>query len=190
MSFSPLLKVHERDQLKALADYAVRNAAKNRPDALSELPDFLSGKKKFDVPVYVVVSTTEDFALYEKFATGLLRIPNLHIVDQRASHVISVQDDLHPERSINIRILGFNGRILANRAFDNGGSKSAGRVCGYNGFLWNTLPHIGELLELAESNFATREVRIFATSSIPSLNPFASLLANVLKVSIHPRICS
>ena len=50
---------------------------------LSELPRFLRGEDRFDVPVYAVWGNYEDVEVINAFRSGKYSVENLHVVDER-----------------------------------------------------------------------------------------------------------
>jgi hypothetical protein len=83
---------------------------------LSEFPDFLSGEKQFDVPVYTVWGVCEDVTILEKLRSGDYVVPNLHILDEATSYLLDVG-------GVKLRLFGLGGAVIQHRLFDNGEGK-------------------------------------------------------------------
>ena len=155
-------------------DYsALRKAAQSAEQSvISELQDFLDGKKQLQVPLYTVWGACEDVRVLEKFRSQEYKIPNLNIVDEAASKLLSVG-------GLNIRLLGLGGAVVLHKLFDNGEGKST--IAGGQGTMWTTVLQIGELLHTADRTFSASETRILMTHHSPGREGLLSQLAHTLK---------
>lgn len=141
-------------------------------NVVSELQEFLDGKKQLNVPVYTVWGACEDVRVLEKFRTQEYKIDNLNIVDESASKLLSVG-------GLNIRLLGLGGAVVLHKLFDNGDGKST--IAGGQGTMWTTVLQIGELLHTADRTFSTSETRILMTHHSPGREGLLSQLAHTVK---------
>lgn len=80
---------------------------------LSEFPQFLSGEKQLDVPVYTVWGACEDVAIIEKFRTKEYQIDNLFMLDEGSSHLLDIG-------GVSLRLFGLGGAVVQHKLFDNG----------------------------------------------------------------------
>eukprot|EP01135_Chromosphaera_perkinsii_P003602 Nk52_evm11s249 gene=Nk52_evmTU11s249 len=142
----------------------------------SELNEFLSGKKKFKVPVYTNFGHTEDIRVLEKFSNGSYKVKNLHLVDERNSFVIGNSNSMEGTR---IRVYGIGGSVMYEKLFDNG--DGLGMTAGENGKTWLTLLQIGQLLDTARTTYHSSEVRILMSHVSPGREALVGQLACLLK---------
>lgn len=148
---------------------AVQGSEKN---VISELQEFLDGKKQLQVPVYTVWGACEDVSVLEKFRSQEYKIANLNIVDEAASKLLTVG-------GLNIRLFGLGGAVVLHKLFDNGDGKST--IAGAQGTMWTTVLQIGELLHTADRTFSSTETRILMTHHSPGREGLLSQLAHTLK---------
>ncbi|CCG81572.1 Ser/Thr protein phosphatase family protein [Taphrina deformans PYCC 5710] len=141
-------------------------------NVISELQDFLDGKKQLQVPVFTVWGACEDVSVLEKFRTQEYKIPNLNIVDESASKLLSVG-------GLNIRLLGLGGAVVLHKLFDNGEGK--GTIAGGQGTMWTTVLQIGELLHTADRVYSGSETRVLMTHHSPGREGLLSQLAHTIK---------
>lgn len=140
---------------------------------LSELPSFLSGKSKLNVPVYTIYGASEDLAVVEKFRNGTYSVPNLHIVDETTTHGIDTGS------GVNVRVMGLGGNLLLHRFFDNGDGAST--IAGTYGLMWTTALQMGQLIQTVHKNFSPQEVRLFVCHPCPSREGLLAQLALSLR---------
>lgn len=140
---------------------------------LSELPAFLSGKSKLNVPVYTIYGASEDLAVVEKFRSGAYSVPNLHIVDESATHRIETGS------GVSVRVMGLGGNLLLHRFFDNGDGAST--IAGTYGLMWTTALQMGQLIQTVHKNFSPQEVRLFVCHPCPSREGLLAQLALSLR---------
>lgn len=141
-------------------------------NVVSELQDFLEGKKQLNVPVYTVWGASEDVRVLEKFKSQEYKIDNLNIVDESASKLLSVG-------GLNIRLLGLGGSVIPHKLFDIGEGKST--IAGGQGTMWTTVLQIGELIHTADRTFSRSETRILMTHHSPGREGLLSQLAHTIK---------
>lgn len=140
---------------------------------LSELDLFLSGSYRLNVPVYTIYGAAEDLTVIEKFRAGGYKIPNLHIIDETTTHLISTPSGQ------NIRLFGLGGSLVLHRLFDNGDGVST--IAGSPGVMWTTVLQMGQLLRTARKNFDPTEIRVFVSHPPPAREGLLAQLALSLK---------
>ncbi|GAO51493.1 hypothetical protein G7K_5593-t1 [Saitoella complicata NRRL Y-17804] len=139
---------------------------------LSELPLFLAGAKRFEVPVYTVWGACEDVRVIEKFRAGEYRIPNFHLVDEHSSWMIDLG-------GCKLRLLGLGGAVVTHKLFDNGEGRTT--IAGGQGTMWTTILQMGELLDTAARVFDYSETRVFISHASPGREGLLAQLALTLK---------
>lgn len=80
---------------------------------LSEFPEFLSGEKQLDVPVYTVWGACEDVAIIEKFRSKEYQVDNLFLLDEASTHLLDIG-------GVSLRLFGLGGAVVQHKLFDNG----------------------------------------------------------------------
>lgn len=174
----------ERGRLLERSDQDLRKACEGVH--LSDLPLYLSGKERFDVPVYVIWGNQEDVEVLKKFADGSYHVPNLCILNEKSSYTISLGQH-------TLRLFGVGGSFHSYRCLDNGLGHEL--VSGAEGAMWVTLLHLGHLIELAERFDDPAEVRVFLTHDAPGKQSIMNQVAAALKAdftlsgSLHARFC-
>lgn len=139
---------------------------------LSELPQFLSGQFKLDVPVYTVWGACEDVSVIEKLRSGEYKIDNLHIIDESHSRLLDVG-------GVKLRLLGLGGAVVMHKLFDNGEGRTT--IAGGQGTMWTTLLQMGELVDTANRVYDPTETRIFVTHASPTREGLLNQLSVTLK---------
>lgn len=142
-------------------------------DALSELPSFLNGSQRLEVPVYTIYGAAEDLSVLEKFKDGTYRVPNLFIIDEATTHVIKTPSGL------NLRLFGLGGSFVSHRLFDHG--DGALSIAGSPGVMWTTVLQMGQLISTVKKSFDPTEVRVFVTHPSPSREGLLAQLALSLR---------
>lgn len=174
LPISDLRRVAQRELgLEAVAkmtDAAVI-ALVSEQSLLSELSGYCHGKKRLNVPVYVVSGQYEDHAVVEKLRKGVYHVPNLYILDHRHSYAISSEQ-------LTLRLFGIGGAFSYSQLFDVGSGNDY--ICGGQGTVWVSMCQLGELLELAEQYDEPSEIRVFVTQSSPSRDPLVHSIARQL----------
>ena len=139
---------------------AERIAALRKACPLSELPLYIDGRRRFDVPVYAVWGNHEDKDVVEKFFSGDLEVEDLHVLSQH--NVCRIGPAF-------VYGLGGNhlpGSKLLQRPFAGG----AGRI-------WSTLSQYLELIETIDGQADQTGTRIFVSHVSPGKEPFIEFLA-------------
>ena len=139
---------------------------------LSELPSFIGGKYKLDVPVYTVWGACEDVRVLEKFRSGEYKVDKLHIIDEANSRLLDVG-------GVKLRLLGLGGAVVMHKLFDNGDGRTT--VAGGQGTMWTTLLQMGELVDTANRVYDPTETRVFVTHASPAREGLLNQLSVTLK---------
>eukprot|EP00043_Microstomoeca_roanoka_P029560 m.22299 g.22299 ORF g.22299 m.22299 type:complete len:523 (+) comp9285_c0_seq1:108-1676(+) len=144
-------------------------------DPKGDFPQFLSGEQKFQVPVYAVAGDRGDVSVVGKLRTGEYKVPNLTILDERATMRVGT-----------VRFFGLGGSFRPTRLFD-AGDAVVDSLAGRNDKLWTTLLQVGELIDLADK--AAQEegddiTRILITYQNPAHCPYISKLAKRIKADV------
>ncbi|KUJ12247.1 uncharacterized protein LY89DRAFT_699615 [Mollisia scopiformis] len=139
---------------------------------LSELPQFLDGSLKLDVPVYTVWGACEDVRVLEKFRSGEYKVTNLHIIDEARSMLLEIG-------GVKLRLLGLGGAVVMHKLFDNGEGRTT--IAGGQGTMWTTLLQMGELVDTANRVYDPTETRIFITHASPAREGILNQLSVTLK---------
>ena len=140
---------------------------------LSELPQFLTGSARFNVPVYTVWGACEDVQVLEKLRSGEYNIPNLHIIDEAHSRLLEVG-------GVKLRLLGLGGAVVMHKLFDNGEGRTT--IAGGQGTMWTTFLQMGELVDTASRVYDPSETRVLVTHASPAREGILNQLAVHLKV--------
>lgn len=139
---------------------------------LSELPQFLNGNLKLDVPVYTVWGACEDVRVLEKFRSGEYKVDKLHIIDEARSMLLEIG-------GVKLRLLGLGGAVVMHKLFDNGEGRTT--IAGGQGTMWTTLLQMGELVDTANRVYDPTETRIFITHASPAREGILNQLSVTLK---------
>jgi hypothetical protein len=139
---------------------------------LSELPQFLDGSLKLDVPVYTVWGACEDVRVLEKFRSGEYKVDKLHIIDEARSMLLEIG-------GVKLRLLGLGGAVVMHKLFDNGEGRTT--IAGGQGTMWTTLLQMGELVDTANRVYDPTETRIFITHASPAREGILNQLSVTLK---------
>lgn len=104
----------------------------NEHQLLGHFPDYISGKKKFNVPVYAVWGNHEDVQVLKKLREGL-SVNNLHVLDELNFYEFKDNDKL------DFSLYGLGGNFLTSKKlFDR-------PIAGRCGKVWSTLDQFGAL---------------------------------------------
>ncbi|RFU35117.1 Nucleoside-triphosphate phosphatase, partial [Scytalidium lignicola] len=139
---------------------------------LSELPQFLNGSQKLDIPVYTVWGACEDVRVLEKFRSGEYKVDKLHIIDEARSMLLEIG-------GVKLRLLGLGGAVVMHKLFDNGEGRTT--IAGGQGTMWTTLLQMGELVDTANRVYDPTETRIFITHASPAREGILNQLSVTLK---------
>lgn len=165
--FSPLL---DASKLPEDPEEIKRNIP---ADALSELPSFLNGTLRLEVPVYTIYGVAEDLIVLERFKDGTYNVPNLHIIDETTTHAIKAPSGL------TLRLFGLGGSLVNHRLFDHGDASLS--IAGSPGVMWTTTLQMGHLISTVRKSFVLSEIRIFVTHPSPSREGLLAQLAVALR---------
>ncbi|RKP08809.1 hypothetical protein THASP1DRAFT_15136, partial [Thamnocephalis sphaerospora] len=186
VQYSPLLSHSARaDMLQSAPDLVRAQLQTDQPFQLSQLPEYISGQRRFRRPVYVVWGACEDVAVLEKFRNGRYIVKNLKILDEVSTHLLDLG-------GLHLRLLGLGGSIIRHKLFDHGDA-CAGTMAGGGGMMWASLLQLGELMETASRVANSSEVRLLVTHTSPGKEPLVSQLALALQAdysissSVRPR---
>lgn len=141
--------------------------------SLSELPLFIAGQERLEVPVYVIWGNQEDVHVLKKFADGSYHVPNLYILSPDSSFTVPVGE-------YSLRLFGVGGAFLYHRLFDIG-HHGTPQVSGDEGVMWATLIQLGNLIELSERYKDPKEVRILVTHVCPGKEGLVNILASAIR---------
>jgi hypothetical protein len=158
---------------KAIPQDAAELKRTLEPQRLSELPKFLSGNLKLNVPVYTIYGASEDLTVLEKFKSGEYSVPNLHIISEDQTFAIETPS------GHTIRLMGLGGSLVLHRFFDNGDGAST--IAGTHGLMWTTAIQVGQLIQTVRKSFDPAEIRIFVSHSCPSKEGLLAQLAHSLR---------
>lgn len=139
---------------------------------LSELPSFLNGTFKLDVPVYTVWGACEDVRVLEKFRSGEYKVDKLHIIDEARSMLLEIG-------GVKLRLLGLGGAVVMHKLFDNGEGRTT--IAGGQGTMWTTLLQMGELVDTANRVYDPTETRVFITHASPAREGILNQISVTLK---------
>jgi hypothetical protein len=121
LQYSTLIPSHVKSRLADAPVEQLRRTIDQNQAYLSEFSDFLSGKKKLNVPVFAVWGACEDVSILEKFRSKEYSIPNLNILDEATTHLLEIG-------GVNLRLFGLGGAVVQHKLFDNGeGKKHLGK---------------------------------------------------------------
>lgn len=116
LQYSTLIPSQVKSRLAEAPVEQLRRTIDQNQAYLSEFSDFLSGKKKLNVPVFAVWGACEDVSILEKFRSKEYSMPNLHILDEASSHLLEIG-------GVNLRLFGLGGAVVQHKLFDNGEGK-------------------------------------------------------------------
>ncbi|KAF2227492.1 hypothetical protein BDZ85DRAFT_209420 [Elsinoe ampelina] len=171
--YSPLLPDPlKADLSRAPPSTSIKERFQRERLPLSELPFFLSGSYKLDVPVYTVWGACEDVSVLEKLRSGEYKIDNLHIIDEAHSRLLDVG-------GVKLRLLGLGGALVMHKLFDNGEGRTT--IAGGQGTMWTTLLQMGELVDTANRVYDPTETRVFVTHASPTREGLLNQLSVTLK---------
>ncbi|KAL1306198.1 hypothetical protein AAFC00_004298 [Neodothiora populina] len=171
--YSPLLtETTKADIARAPPQTSIKERFHRDRLPLSELPQFLSGQFKLEVPVYTVWGACEDVSVLEKLRSGDYNVPNLHIIDEAHSRLLDVG-------GVKLRLLGLGGAVVMHKLFDNGEGRTT--IAGGQGTMWTTLLQIGELVDTANRVYDPTETRVFVTHASPAREGLLNQLSVALK---------
>ncbi|KAI0314960.1 hypothetical protein OF83DRAFT_394789 [Amylostereum chailletii] len=142
---------------------------------LSEFPLLLAGQIKLQVPVFTVAGACEDVLVLERFRSGDIDIPNLHLLDEATTRVLDIG-------GVKLRLLGLGGAFVPHKMFDNGDGNAT--IGGGGGTVWTTALQIGELVDTAQRVHDPTETRLLVTHASPGREGILASLALVVKADL------
>lgn len=171
--YSPLLQeATKNDIARAPPQPSIKERFQRERLPLSDLPAFLSGREKLDVPVFTVWGACEDVSVLEKLRSGEYKIHNLHVIDESHSRLLDVG-------GVKLRLLGLGGAVVMHKLFDNGEGRTT--IAGGQGTMWTTLLQMGELIDTANRVYDPSETRVFVTHASPAREGLLNQLSVTLK---------
>jgi hypothetical protein len=170
--YSPLISEGVKKSIGSSGSGPVKQRFPPNELPLSELPQFLNGSLKLDVPVYTVWGACEDVRVLEKFRSSEYKVDKLHIIDEARSMLLEIG-------GVKLRLLGLGGAVVMHKLFDNGEGRTT--IAGGQGTMWTTLLQMGELVDTANRVYDPTETRIFITHASPAREGILNQLSVTLK---------
>jgi predicted phosphodiesterase len=137
-----------------------KNAACREMCPLSELPMYIDGRRRFEVPLYAVWGNHEDKMVVKSFVQGDLEVENLHVLAHCTSYRVGPA-----------LVYGLGGNFLP-------GSKLLQKpVAGGAGRVWSTLSQYLDLIQTVDCREDQSETRIFVSHASPGKEPFVEFIA-------------
>ncbi|TID29861.1 hypothetical protein CANINC_001554 [Pichia inconspicua] len=212
VEFSPLLPqnlILQMSQLSKVSGDSVHHLSNDNMNLktllanhdISELPKFLSGELKLNVPVYTIYGMCEDSYVINKFRFGSYSIPNLNIIDDCSLHLIKFKNNTQ-----SILISGIGGSLSYHKLFHQGTTHNFGDIVdqtttkpedlpkdvipisGDPGNIWITIIQLGRLiqslLKFAEENPCdyNKAIKFFITHQSPTREPLLEHLSIFFKM--------
>ncbi|GMM36576.1 hypothetical protein DASC09_039010 [Saccharomycopsis crataegensis] len=209
IAFSPLVGEQVKEKVNRLSKVSPANEFSGegklidyvQHEILSELPRFLKGELKFNVPVYTIYGMIEDTSVINRFKLGIYKIPNLHLIDESNVYDINIS-----ELNLNLCLFGLGGSLNISKLFFHGTYDDSIQAevnkipsdhrlndnffvptSGDPGNLWITLLQIGRFIKTVSDHFSTNpsasknSVKLFITHSSPSKESLLGHLGIFLK---------
>jgi predicted phosphodiesterase len=127
---------------------------------LGDFPDYISGKKRFSVPIYSVWGNHEDVQVLKNLRVGL-KIHNLNLLDEN-----NFYEFRHKEK-LEFSLYGLGGNFLTTKKFFDE------PVAGNGGKVWSTLHQFGVLYNQVKYK---NEPSIFVSHVSPGKEPLLTRL--------------
>jgi len=148
----------EKGRILALPrDERTQAARENCP--LSEFPSYITGERRFNVPVYAVWGNHEDKHVVDMVFNGDIQMDNLHVLTGRNVHRVGPA-----------LVYGLGGNFLP------GSKLLQSPIAGGAGRIWSTLSQYSDLVETTEQEDPPGS-RIFVSHVSPGKEPFVELVA-------------
>ncbi|CAM2742636.1 TPA: DUF2433 domain-containing protein [Legionella pneumophila] len=158
VSHSPVWRQYEVDK-QTNRERLIEIVKENR--LLGDFHDFISGEKKFSVPVYAVWGNHEDVQVLRQLNANL-RIENLHVLDEH--HFYQFHTD---ENELEFSLYGLGGNFLVSKKlFDK-------PIAGNGGKVWSVLHQFGSLYQQVKNK---SKPSIFVSHVSPGKEPLLSRL--------------
>lgn len=126
---------------------------------LSDLPRYLSGELRFELPVYAVWGNHEDVEVIRKFRSDAYRVENLTLLHDEVTCHLG-----------NLHLFGLGGNFLV------GAKLFQQPIAGGGGRVWSVLEQYSRLLETVRRNARPNEMRMLVSHVSPGKEPFITLL--------------
>lgn len=127
---------------------------------LGDFPDYISGEKKFSVPVYAVWGNHEDVQVLRQLNTDL-KIDNLYLLDEHNFY------QFHSDVELEFSLYGLGGNFLVSKKlFDK-------PIAGNGGKVWTALHQFGVLYKQIKNK---SKPSIFVSHVSPGKEPLLSRL--------------
>lgn len=152
------LSSEQKQDCRALTDEARRAFVRERLP-LSDLPRYLSGELRFELPVYAVWGNHEDVEVIRKFRSDAYRVENLILLHDEATCHLG-----------NLHLFGLGGNFLV------GAKLFQQAIAGGGGRVWSVLGQYERLLEAVRRNARPNEMRMLVSHVSPGKEPFITLL--------------
>ncbi len=127
---------------------------------LSELPMYLDGRLRFEIPVYAVWGNHEDKKVVESFVRGDLEVENLHLLTHCTTFRVGPA-----------LVYGLGGNFLP------GTKLMQSPIAGGAGRVWSTLSQYVELTQTVDGQKDESSTRIFVSHVSPGKEPFVESIA-------------
>jgi hypothetical protein len=169
---------------------------------ISELPKFLNGELKLNIPVYTIYGMCEDSYVINKFRFNYYKIPNLYIIDDCSLHLIKFKNN-----SQSILLSGIGGSLsyhklfhqgtthnfnelllLSNNNNNNNNNNNIIPISGDPGNIWITILQLGKfiqsILKFSEENQNdfNKSIKFFITHQSPTREPLLEHLSIFFKM--------
>lgn len=207
VEFSPLLpkeiilKISELSKVSGDSVHHLSNDNLNLKTLLinqdiSELPKFLSGELKLNIPVYTIYGMCEDSYVINRFRFNYYNIPNLHIIDDCNLHLIKFKNN-----SQSILLSGIGGSLSYHKLFHQGTTHNFNDILakkdipnnvipisGDPGNIWITILQLGgfikTILNYSEENPEefNKSIKFFITHQSPTREPLLEHLSIFFKM--------
>lgn len=150
---------HEEKQEVRTLSSADRRSFVRQNLPLSDLPRYLRGEERFEVPIFAAWGNHEDLEVVSKFRSGEYRVDNLNILHEAASF------HLH-----GVHVFGLGGNfLLGPKLFQPPTAGAGGRI-------WSVLEQYARLLDTVDRNAVPNERRLLVSHVSPGKEPFVTLL--------------
>lgn len=216
VEFSPLLPQHlilKISQLSKVSGDSVHHLSNDNINLktlllnqnISELPKFISGELKLNIPVYTIYGMCEDSYVINKFRYGYYKIPNLHIIDDCSLHLIKFKANNSTQ---SILLSGIGGSLSYHKLFHQGTTHNFNDIIpnssnknnefnlpnniipisGDPGNIWITILQLGKyiqtLLKFSEEHpdDYNKSIKFFISHQSPTREPLLEHLSIFLKM--------
>ena len=152
------LELGQKTEMLGL-DHEKKAAACRETCPLSDLPMYIDGRLRFEIPVYAVWGNHEDRNVVEGFVRGDLEVENLHLLTHRTAYRVGPA-----------LVYGLGGNFLP-------GSKLLQKpIAGAAGRVWSTLSQYVDLIQAIDGQEDQSGTRIFVSHVSPGKEPFVEFI--------------